>query len=71
MNCPNCLTPLKCNGPHLEKINENYYSSYLGYFVKKEQNWNFLPLEREYCKEELLDIAETLSRMDKLLGTSF
>jgi hypothetical protein len=33
MECPNCITPRKCNGPHLEKSWEGLYNSTDGYFM--------------------------------------
>jgi hypothetical protein len=60
MECPNCLTPWKCNGPHLEKLNENLYKTINGYFMF-ENKWVFVPLEKEFDQKELTDIIDTLN----------
>ena len=63
MECPNCVTPCKCNVPHLEKVYENIYRSKDGYYMlsKITDKWVFVPYEGEYTAQNLLDIANTLS----------
>lgn len=61
-DCPNCLTPWKCNGPHLEKSWDGLYNSSDGYFLFSRvlQKYQFIPYEKEYDEDSLLDIANTL-----------
>lgn len=68
MNCPNCLTPWKCNGPHLEKIDDNHYHSCDGYYTKDGLlSWTFLPFERSFTERELQDILDTLRGLNESL----
>lgn len=39
MDCPNCQTPWKCNGPHLLKGSEYHYQSIDGYYIKEKDYW--------------------------------
>lgn len=65
MNCPNCLTPWKCNGPHLEKIDDNHYHSSDGYYTKDQlSSWTFLPFERSFTENGLRDILDTLRNLN-------
>lgn len=61
-DCPNCVTPWKCNGPHLEKSWDGLYNSGDGYFLFSQslQKYHFIPYEKEYDEDQLLDIANTL-----------
>jgi len=67
MDCPNCLTPWKCNGPHLEKSDSNYYKSSEGDWIFKPllQKYVFIPLEKEYDENQLLDISNTLKLLNE------
>lgn len=70
MNCPNCLTPWKCNGPHLEKVDENHYHSSDGYYTKDQlSSWTFLPFERSFTESELSDILYTLRGLNNKIGS--
>ena len=62
IDCPNCLTPWKCNGPHLEKSWDGLYNSSDGYFLYSQslQKYQFIPYEKEYDEDRLLNIADTL-----------
>ena len=62
LDCPNCVTPWKCNGPHLEKKHSGVYSSIDGYFMFNaiKQEYVFIPNEKEYDDKQLLDISDTL-----------
>lgn len=60
MDCPNCLTPWKCNGPHLEQYSEYHYKSSQGYYIKEGGFWLFFPFEKGLSEDNLLDIANTL-----------
>ena len=66
-DCPNCISPWKCNGPHLEKAYENIYRSKDGYYMlsKTTNKWVFVAHEGEYTEQNLLDIANTLSILSK------
>lgn len=64
MDCPNCLTPWKCNGPHLTKLSNGWYSSYEGFFIK-EIEWKFLPNEMSLSTDQLLDIINTLNILNE------
>ena len=68
MECPNCVTPWKCNGPHIIK-NEldgiNYYSSSDGIFVKEFDQWEFIPNEKSFDSNQLLDIVNTLNILNE------
>ena len=67
MDCPNCVTPWKCNGPHLEKSLDGYYKSIEGYWIFKPllQKYVFIPFEKEYDDNQLLDISNTLKLLNK------
>jgi hypothetical protein len=61
MECPNCITPWKCNGPHLERISDSVYKSEHGYFMRRESGqWIFTPIEKEFDSYTLLGIVDTL-----------
>jgi hypothetical protein len=70
MDCPNCLTSLECNGPHLEKSHNGLYKSIDGYFIFKPllQKYVFIPFEKEYDDNQLLDISNTLKLLNEELG---
>lgn len=61
-DCPNCITPWKCNGPHLEKSWDGLYNSGDGYFLFSQslQKYRFIPYEKEYDEDQLLYISNTL-----------
>lgn len=65
MNCPNCITPWKCNGPHLEKINDSHYKCEYGYFLRNPSpfidEWAFIPLEKSFKASILQEIIDTLN----------
>lgn len=67
MDCPNCITPWKCNGPHLLKGSEHHYKSIDGYYVKQPDTgvWLFFPFEKGLDSQELLDIANTLRNLNE------
>lgn len=71
-DCPNCITPWKCNGPHLEKSWEGLYHSSDGYFMmsKITNKYQFIPHEKEYDEDRLLDIANTLRILNDNFRTS-
>lgn len=64
--CPNCITPWKCNGPHLERCSNGWYKFNNGFFIKENKEWTFLPNEKEIYYTELLHIAETLRYLNRL-----
>lgn len=64
MDCPNYLTPWKCNGPHLKKMSEIHYLSNEGYYLFNEK-WIFIPFEKQFDENQLLEIAETLKFLNK------
>lgn len=70
--CPNCVTPWKCNGPHLDKRWEGLYNSSDGYFMmsKITNKYQFIPHEKEYDEDHLLDIANTLRILNDSSRTS-
>ena len=61
MDCPNCVTPWKCNGPHLLKSSSGYYSSSDGIFIREFGEWKFIPNEKSFTSQILLDIVNTLN----------
>ena len=66
MECPNCITPWKCNGPHLERISDSVYKSEHGYFMKRESGeWIFTPVEKEFDTDILLSIMDTLRNFNE------
>ena len=66
MECPNCITPWKCNGPHLELVSNIHYKSEYGYFLNKSNNhWVFLPFEKELDSDILLGIMDTLKNLNE------
>jgi len=65
MECPNCQTPWKCNGPHLLPISNSIYKSVDGYFMLRNHRWTFTPLEKEFTDNDLIDIAETLVSLNE------
>lgn len=65
MECPNCQTPWKCNGPHLSPISDSIYQSVYGYFMLRNHRWIFTPLEKEFTDDDLIDIAETLVNLNE------
>jgi hypothetical protein len=68
MECPNCQTPWKCNGPHLLWIDDSIASSGDGYFYLQNNEWAWLPFERHYSKDELFSIVDTLSILNERLN---
>jgi len=66
MECPNCITPWKCNGPHLEKVSNFLYKSIHGYFMlNQSKEWIFTPIEKEFDSDLLLDIMDTLKNLNE------
>lgn len=65
MDCPNCQTPWKCNGPHLLKLSEYHYNSVDGYYIKQNEVWKFFPFEKGLDSEELTNISLTLSYLNE------
>jgi hypothetical protein len=72
IDCPNCITPWKCNGPHLEKSWDGLYNSGDGYFLFSQslQKYHFIPYEKEYDEDQLLDISNTLRILNDNSRTS-
>jgi hypothetical protein len=60
MECPNCITPWKCNSPHLIRASDFHYSSEDGYYLLENQQWAFIPFEKPLTSKLLIDIATTL-----------
>jgi hypothetical protein len=65
MECPNCITPWKCNGPHLLKISEIHYKSIDGYYIKN-QKWFFIPFEKYFDEKLLIKISDTLNFLNSI-----
>lgn len=65
MDCPNCQTPWKCNGPHLLPMSNSIYESIYGYFILKHDKWMFTPLEKEFYTDDLMIIADTLRNLNE------
>jgi hypothetical protein len=65
MDCPNCVTPWKCNGPHIVQTSSGYYSSTDGIFIKESNEWKFIPNEKSFCGHHLLDIVDILNVLNK------
>jgi hypothetical protein len=70
MECPNCITPWKCNGPHLERMSDSIYKSEHGYFIKKDRQWwTFTPTEKEFDVDTLFYIIDTLRNFNESQNT--
>jgi len=65
MDCPNCITPWKCNGPHLLPMSDSIYESIYGYFILKNNRWKFSPVEKELDADDLMIIADTLRNLNE------
>lgn len=66
MECPNCITPWKCNGPHLDMVNDSIYKSDCGHFMKNNlDEWSWLPNDKEYNFDTLLTIMDTLQNLNE------
>lgn len=66
MECPNCITPWKCNGPHLDWISDSVYKSEHGYFMLNQSGeWIFTPIEKEFDTDILLGIMDTLRNFNE------
>lgn len=64
--CPNCITPWKCNGPHLDRVSDVIYKSEDGYFMTNTLNeWVWLPHDKEYHFDNLLRIMDTLQNLNE------
>jgi hypothetical protein len=67
--CPNCVSPWKCNGPHLAKKDEGWYSCDFGNFYNIFGNhWEFNPNKKPMGEDDLMEAIETLRvlKMDPL-----
>jgi len=51
---------------NLEKISDFHYKSLYGYFLfrKNESEWVFLPFEKEFNTEELMEVFGILKSLD-------
>ena len=70
MDCPNCITEWKCNGPHLLKIDESHYKCDYGYFFVKIKypnikTWGFMPNERVFETSDLVEVTSVLNYLNK------
>lgn len=69
VNCPNCVTPWKCNGPHLVEEDEGgWYSCEFGNFYKIFEGrnyWEFKPNETALSKENLIEILEIIKYLER------
>jgi hypothetical protein len=63
--CPNCITPWKCNGPHLVWISDTIYHSEYGYFLFNTNEWVWLPQEKEYNTDTLFMVTDTLRNLNE------
>ena len=64
--CPNCITPWKCNGPHLQYVSDIIYKSEHGYFISgNDRVWRFAPFEKEFDTDTLLSIMDTLRNLNE------
>ena len=66
--CPNCVTPWKCNGPHLIKKNEDCYESEFGNFYKifhGKNYWEFKPNGKQLNKDQLESLVDSLNYLEK------
>lgn len=65
MKCANCIDLCKCAGTHLEKLSDKIYRSNYGYFVYRETEWLFIPLEKEFNVDRLMNISDTLRNLNE------
>jgi hypothetical protein len=49
----------------LLSLNNDIYKSIDGYYIRKNNEWKFTPIEKEFDSNELLDIAETLINLEE------
>lgn len=71
MECPNCITPWKCNGPHLLPLSDSIYESIYGYFMFKNSLWKFMPLDKEFDIDDLTIIRDALRNLNESKTTNF
>lgn len=67
-DCPNCITPWKCNGPHLTKMSEMHYSTEYGYYLLENKKWFFIAFERHLDEDELMHITDTLRYLNSTIS---
>jgi hypothetical protein len=64
MVCPNCVSPYKCNGPHVFALSDKVYKCEYGYFILKDE-WVFVPIETEFSSDTLFTITNTLRNLNE------
>jgi hypothetical protein len=67
MDCPNCVTPWKCNGPHIFTITDNIRKCDYGYFILHENSseWIFSPIEQDFDVYALMLVSDTLRNLNE------
>jgi hypothetical protein len=53
------------NVSDLEKFSDKVYRFNYGYFILKNNEWLFLPLEKEFNINALMDISDTLRNLNE------
>jgi hypothetical protein len=54
------------NHHSLEKISDKIYKSIEGYFIYKDNEWSFLPLDKQLTINILSNIIDTLKDLNEL-----
>jgi len=65
--CPNCVTPWKCNGPHIFVLTDNIHKCEYGYFILRENSneWIFTPIEQDFDVYALMLVSDTLRNLNE------
>jgi hypothetical protein len=71
--CPNCISPYKCNGPHIYHITNKVYRCDYGYFIFRDETskWIFTPSERDFDTDMLLSVMDTLRNLNESQTINF
>ena len=51
---------------NLEKLSDKIYKSVEGYFIHKDNEWRFLPLDKQFTMDILSSITDTLKHLNEL-----
>lgn len=66
MKYSNCTIKLRYKDYNIEKISDKIYKSDYGYFLNKEKEWAFIPVEKDFNVEILMIITDILRNLNEL-----
>lgn len=65
MNSFNFRSTMKCDESHIKQSLKGYCTNNYGIFIKELTEWKFIPNEKSFSANNLLDIINTLNILNE------